>query len=267
MIKQIESNINSAYNAWQGGYITYEQYISNVMLNIEMLPSDPNGKKASNDILGSTSIPFSGTGTDNVINWIGDELYNFFFYNDWEERVANNYKVNSSIFKDFDLSKYICDQSMDTKTPAAWDARMGVNKGYQNGCGWISIYNALVAMGDSHHPADIIKWLEENDGLLAGGRLGANPLSMRDYLREESYTAVWCLDKYDSNIKSGDVAILTYAHSSGAHYIATQWNSSQFEAWNVWSGDTAAWLFDSLEDDLLKANGFTGLGVVVIRKK
>ena len=38
-----ESNIQSAYNAWQGGYITYAQYAANVWLNGGTPSANPNG--------------------------------------------------------------------------------------------------------------------------------------------------------------------------------------------------------------------------------
>ena len=66
---QVESNIQSAYNAWQGGYIPFEQYIDNVLLNLGII------QKSTSQVMGSSIMRLSMSKISNSYDLDGDEKY------------------------------------------------------------------------------------------------------------------------------------------------------------------------------------------------
>ena len=165
----------------------------------------------------------------------------------------------------FDRKSFITNQG----SGEAAKIKFGSFYGDYNGCSWVSIFNALVFMGDSSLPVNIVSELEKRT--LLSGTLGVDQITVRDYFRNrtgingETYRAVYCLSDYDSNAQIGDAAILMYAYSSGAHYIALKWNGTQYEAYNVYSNSVGVTKFDSIEQ-FLDSNGYTAMGIIVINK-
>jgi hypothetical protein len=59
----------------------------------------------------------------------------------------------------------------------AAEVQMGITRsGDSNACGWIAAYNAFFAIGKTVPPAEIIKFIEDNNGLNVRGIFGTNPL-------------------------------------------------------------------------------------------
>jgi hypothetical protein len=173
--------------------------------------------------------------------------------------TPNNYSHNKDLLFDGEL---ITNQNSGT----AADAKMGIAVFSSNACGWIAAYNALLTLGVFIHPADIIKYIEENNGLIAHGSFGTNPLIF-DRLFENhgiSSTTTLFYDALhafppavlltiplgsllssatidlDHRARQGRVFVLTYWNnkndmSDGAHYVAITWSDEEqvFTAWNV----------------------------------
>ena len=109
-----------------------------------------------------------------------------------------------------------------------------------NACGWVAAYNALFAIDNKKSPADIIQYIESNDGLILDGVFGVNP-AIYDRLfkrfgeiSETTYTPT----NLDETAKKGRTAILCYFNdkddiSKGAHYINITWNGNEYEAHNA----------------------------------
>jgi len=88
---------------------------------------------------------------------------------------TDNYSYNSSIL----ISRnYIHDQA---QFPYCL-FRMGAYTADVNGCPWVSTYNALLYLGKYIHPSRIIKYFEQNNGLILNGKYGATPSVIWKYI-------------------------------------------------------------------------------------
>ena len=101
-----------------------------------------------------------------------------------------------------------------------------------NACGWVAPYNMFYAMERPiPRPAEIIRFIERNNGLLADGRLGVNP---RIYGRLfQSFGGIrtrliMTNRNLDSLARHAGIGILCYwnpfGFTSGAHYITIHWD-------------------------------------------
>ena len=109
-----------------------------------------------------------------------------------------------------------------------------------NACGWVAAYNALFAIDNKKSPADIIQYIENNNGLILDGVFGTNP-AIYDRLfkrfgeiSETTYTPT----NLDETAKKGRTAILCYFNdkddiSKGAHYININWDGEKYIAYNT----------------------------------
>jgi len=140
---------------------------------------------------------------------------------------VENYEHNRGIDIDVLLANTngFIDSQRDTN-----DFQMGVlESSWGMGCVWIATFNALKVLDDRHHPAEIIKWFEENGGFLLQGRRGAFTQPAERYLREVAgyNVSTEYLPRFhtiDREIRAGDVAILTYMRSDWtAHAVAIQY--------------------------------------------
>jgi len=128
----------------------------------------------------------------------------------------------------------------------------------------VAAYNAFLSLGKNIQPDEIVKYIENNHGLILDGAFGVNPFVFDGLFKnfgEEAKTysifealAVYAAFNLKSNLdnfaKSGRTAILCYAHSSGAHYINITWDAqtSLFTAHNTKYGlDTFASIPDYLQ--------------------
>ena len=114
-----------------------------------------------------------------------------------------------------------------------------------NGCGWIAIYNALISMGKFEHPAEIVKWLVENNGLSFGGAFGVKAKSVEEYFNASGYKANIFYKDFETHAKNGDAVVMRYSWYKGGlnygeHYIAGSYNSqaSEYEFYNVYNNST-----------------------------
>jgi hypothetical protein len=81
----------------------------------------------------------------------------------------SHYEHNKELSFD---GKYIKNQHSDE----ASKVKMGIAPISSNACGWVSVYNAFVSLGAKVHPAEIVNYIENNNGLIARGAFGVNPL-------------------------------------------------------------------------------------------
>ena len=180
------------------------------------------------------------------------KLLQYYLFTNHKKRIHSSYLFNRSLA--FKLDEYIYDQVLTAPTK---DAIMGMANGAHNGCGWIAAYNALHVLGDPNHPADIIKWFEENRGSILGGIIGIRARSIRNYFRDKGYQTEIYTNHFDDVImKSGSVAILEYHWSipterlnQSNHFVMSRWDTENacYEIYNVLSGDIAKRTFDTIE--------------------
>jgi hypothetical protein len=161
---------------------------------------------------------------------------------------------------------------------------MGIAPISSNACGWIAVFNVLIEVGMYKMPAEIIRYFEHNDGLIADGALGVNPTAFEKYFKTQGLTAETTLlnirdiNRTNSNrvdldkkAKAGTTAILGYFHDGapfgGAHYITITWDAAtgKYKAWNVESDDTKHRYYDSI-DDILSERNRTFLSLTVIER-
>jgi tetratricopeptide (TPR) repeat protein len=144
-----------------------------------------------------------------------------------QNEVLSNFEHNSSI--DFDLQTMIDNQNQRPANQIRMGTTEGMNEGWYNGCGWIATHNALIILGNPKHPAEIVRYFEENGGTAFGGVFGTYPNAIAGYLRSLGFDVSHTLFPQlamdiDDAIKSSRVSILAYAHTSAAHYIAIEYN-------------------------------------------
>ena len=149
---------------------------------------------------------------------------------------SKNYKHNSKI--DID-ERFGNNGFIDLQTSHAGDFRMGIlDTSDRMGCVWMATYNALNALGDRHHPAEIIQWMERNGGFLLQGRQGAFTQPAERYMRQAGYNTrtnyLPQLRIIDNDIRRGDVAILTYMRGDfSGHAVAIQYvGDGRFRVYN-----------------------------------
>jgi tetratricopeptide (TPR) repeat protein len=141
-----------------------------------------------------------------------------------------NHLHNRSIY--FDLETPIDNQRLPPATLIQMGSRHGMNEGWYNGCGWIAAYNALIALGEPAHPAEIVYHFETNRGTVLDGVLGTFPHAIERFLRDSGFDVNHTLFPrgsldIDEVIGSSRVAILAYTHTSAAHFITIVYEPSE----------------------------------------
>jgi len=144
-----------------------------------------------------------------------------------EVEVMSNYQHNLGI--DFDLNTLIDHQNRRPANQIKMGSTEGMNEGWYNGCGWVATYNALNILGDPKHPAEIVRYFEENRGTVFGGLFGTYPNAIEGYLKSLGYSVDHTIFpqitlNIDNEIKASRVSILAYAHTSAAHYVTIVYN-------------------------------------------
>lgn len=132
-----------------------------------------------------------------------------------------------------------------------------------NACGWIAAYNAFITLDNYKHPANIVRFIENHNGLILDGAFGINPSvydELFDYYGEKARTT-YNNRKLDETAQSGRTAILCYFHSSGAHYINITWDkkASKYIAYNASKNE-----FDSIYE-YLENNNYKLISLTVIK--
>lgn len=123
--------------------------------------------------------------------------------------------------------------------PRMTDVPYGCLTSDQNGCGWISCWNILRAMGLERDASEIRAFLSKRS--LFRGRLGTSPLRLRRCLKRYGVkTRLYILPKraiaHADEIRRG---IVLYRHKQGWHYVAFERANGtppQFRYWNAVAG-------------------------------
>ena len=201
------------------------------------------------------------------------------------DTIRRNFNANIEVdgFFPFNGEAYewilINDQSIGPASGIRMGAFEGYNHGARNGCGWISIYNASVLLGNPQHPAEIVRHLETNGGPVVNGMFGVYPGAIEDFFRAQGYdvnhdfrmnfhqegVTSQTSRSVDDTIRNANVAILTYVHGNGAHFITIQYEEGYFVVYNdhtanrhsrnlgLWSDYNDGALVDSV-DKLIRDN-------------
>jgi hypothetical protein len=110
---------------------------------------------------------------------------------------------------------------------------MGFSTANQNGCGWISTYNAMYLLGNAQTSSSIISYLENDGGMVFGGMMGTNPESIANYFSDMGVHANLTYDFFmgiDGMMQNSgsNVFVLLYSHQNGAHYIAVEYKDGKY---------------------------------------
>lgn len=137
--------------------------------------------------------------------------------------------------------------------------------GADNGCGAISVYNALKILGINIHPAYVVLSLETTGGALVGGLLGINPKAVENTFKELEFNVnnEYLPKNLDASFKDSHVGILAYVHDSGAHYVAIQYVDGKYNVYNDGYEKSKAREFDTLYDFIAEGN-FLPISLVTI---
>ena len=143
-----------------------------------------------------------------------------------QSEITSNYEHNISI--SFDLHTLIDNQNQYPANQIRMGSTEGMNEGWYNGCGWVAVYNALILLGNPKHPAEIVEYFEESGGTVLDGVYGTYPNAIEGYFVSLGYNIDHIFlpqltTDIDEAIKSSQVSILAYLHSSAAHYIAVEY--------------------------------------------
>jgi hypothetical protein len=200
-----------------------------------------------------------------------------------------NYQRNSTLVFD---GEYITNQ----KSGVAAEVRMGVapKPPNDNHCGWIAAYNSFITLGMDVSPAEIVRFIERNNGLIAQGVFGTNPRIFDKLFRANGLTSTTTLFEnifhvfpggealagtlsgfpnaadtdLDELARQGRAIILSYYNAAdsiknGAHYVSVAWcdEEERFTAYNVRSREPTA-TFDSIHDFLGTRRGLISMTVI-----
>jgi len=136
--------------------------------------------------------------------------------------LGTNYERNLQI--DFDLQTPIDHQGREPASLIRMGSVDGRNEGWYNGCGWVAVYNALIHLGAPSHPANIVRDFENYGGTVFDGVFGSHPNAIVRYLENAGFGVNHTLlpqltFDLDEAIRSSQVGILAYMHTTAAHYI------------------------------------------------
>jgi len=142
--------------------------------------------------------------------------------------ITSNYEFNLGI--GFDLSKLIDNQNQIPANQIRMGSRDGRNEGWYNGCGWVATYNVLLLLDNPLHPAEIVRHFEESGGTVLDGVYGTYPNAIEDYIKSFGFnvnrtTFPQLTMDIDDVIRSSKVSILTYVHTTAAHYVAIEYRA------------------------------------------
>jgi hypothetical protein len=171
---------------------------------------------------------------------------------------GNMQKVNSKgkTYTEMSLAEYNYKQNLKLEQPTSYiqgqnsvsEFKMGHTTSDRSGCGWVAIYNAFVAMGDYVKPADLIYYIEKNDGLRFKGHGGVKSSTLNAFLKEKGYASkvsTGLSTSLDDAIHECRVLILEYAWfrgtNMGMHYVAIKYNKlkNRFFIYNEYNNSTA----------------------------
>ena len=158
-----------------------------------------------------------------------------------------------------------------TRIPAQqW--RYGLRASAKTGCGWIAVYNALIALGESPLPETIIEALEHQLPLIHG-TFGTNVLGPALLLKKWGYDVTLCsdLNKFDSLCRQSDVGILFYYWRKkfrvGAHFVALKATPQGFRGYNTYTTSQGPDDYgESLADYLRRQRNF-GCVLTCVRRR
>ncbi len=120
--------------------------------------------------------------------------------------------------------------------------KMGIKRLDYNGCGPISIYNAVKLAGKTPDLKDIIFNIEMTDGTLGLGRFGTDPTHMGEtlnnlyHINSKMYVRQ---SSFENDIEEGKIIILGYWNDrnnyieGGAHYVAAKKVNGEFQVYNL----------------------------------
>jgi len=146
-----------------------------------------------------------------------------------DSETISNYDHNISLY--FDMISMIDDQRQRPANQIRMGSIDGRNEGWYNGCGWVAAYNALLILGDPHHPAEIVKRFESSGGTVMEGIFGTYPRAIEDFFIDSGYSVGHVLFPQssidiDEAIRASRVSILAYLHTSAAHYVAIEYREA-----------------------------------------
>ena len=150
--------------------------------------------------------------------------------------------------------------------------RYGLRASSQVGCGWIAVYNALIALGESPLPETIISALERQLPLIHGN-FGTNFLGPALLLKKWGYPVTLCSDvtKFDGLCRASDVAILFYYWRKGiklgAHFVALKATPDGFRGYNTYTNSQGPDDYGASLTDYLRRQKYFGCVLTGIRKK
>ena len=171
------------------------------------------------------------------------------------EELDNQYERNLEAWENRRRSGFIYGQWEEnvSELEVGWLGNAG-----DNGCGAISIFNAMYFLRQNSEEADspclpnIIHYIGNDGGFIAEGNWGTNPLSMVDYINRHTefraridYLPV----NLDRSISESDASILLYSASGGVvHYVTIVREGDQFLVYNEFSDDNDVRTFASIDD-------------------
>ena len=177
--------------------------------------------------------------------------------------AQNNYKTN----KQHDITGTIINNQ---NVASIADFQYGDTSADGTGCGPISAYNALTALGLEPSLATVINQLEKGPNLSLGAHAGTNPYNLGDVLSQYDvdYQKKSSVAALDESLQVGDTAILNIWNDKndimrGAHFFAVKKTEDGFEVYNN-GGESIDKPPKSLEGVLANGNFITGY---VIKKK
>lgn len=175
------------------------------------------------------------------------------------KQAKDNYSNNSR----YSIEGYINGQAVGDVA----NLQYGSKTFAEAGCGPISAYNALLALGDSESIQDVSAQFEK-DGIMLGATLGTNPLAIEDFFADRGYSTntvfgadVYKNSAYDKLFKDQTVGVFTCFNNKdnltkdGAHFVTIVHRpDGRIDVYNYSSYSQALHDYDSIAD-MIKQNG------------
>lgn len=150
--------------------------------------------------------------------------------------------------------------------------RYGFRASAATGCGWIATYNALLLMGYTPKPEELIRFYERQLPLIHGN-FGTSILGPAMYFKARGFGVDYISrrEKFDALAKKSDVCILYYRWCSGykfgAHFVALHHTENGFVGYNTYKDSKGSDAYGPSLGAFLKKKKYFGAVLIGIQNK
>ncbi|MDR0751286.1 MAG: hypothetical protein LBF12_01670, partial [Christensenellaceae bacterium] len=150
--------------------------------------------------------------------------------------------------------------------------KFGVSTMDKNGCGVIAVYYLLRMRGEPKNLAFVAHEIETNNGTLAFGIFGTDPMHFGEYFKSKNikataYTNLTKLEKAAEKMSTSQKIVLEIWNEpsilKGAHTVAVEKSSNKYFVYNLGGKEDRPYYFDTLKEHIEDDGGSLIVGYLI----